>query len=58
MYRSEFLYGEARLRLEGGTEAAVPAPFVTALAGFLLAAEALKAGAGTPLGRFRSWPSW
>jgi hypothetical protein len=43
-YRSEFLYDEARLWLQGGIEAAAQAPFVTAPVGFLLAAETLKAG--------------
>lgn len=56
VFRSEFLYGEARLRLEEGTEAALPAPFVTALAGFILAAEGLKAGTGSALQRFRLGP--
>lgn len=43
LYREKFLYGEALVTTEGGGQAAVPAPFITALAGFLLAGEALKA---------------
>jgi hypothetical protein len=42
LWRKELLYGEARVRTSSGGEAAVAAPFVTALAGFLLAGEALK----------------
>jgi len=42
LWRKELLYGEARVRTSTGGEAAVAAPFVTALAGFLLAGEALK----------------
>jgi hypothetical protein len=43
LYREKFLYGEALIATEGGGQVAVAAPFVTALAGFMLASEALKA---------------
>jgi hypothetical protein len=46
LYRDEFLYGEALVATGGGGQVAVAAPFIAALAGFMLAAEALKAGAG------------
>ena len=44
LYDSALRYGEEHLDLEAGTRVAIPAPWVTALAGFLLAAEALKHG--------------
>lgn len=44
LYTEALLYGEARIKTASGAEGAVAAPFTTALAGFLLAAEALKAG--------------
>jgi ThiF family len=46
LYRSALLYGEVGIKTSDGLEAAVAAVFVTALAGFILAGEALKAGAG------------
>ena len=46
LYRDALLYGEMAVRTSGGGQAAVAAPFITALAGFLLAAEGLKNGAG------------
>lgn len=46
LYRDALLYGEMTVKTSGGGEAAVVAPFVTALAGFLLASEALKFCAG------------
>lgn len=46
LYRAALLYGEVAIRTASGLEAAVAAIFVTALAGFILAGEALKA-AGT-----------
>jgi len=46
LYRSELMYGEMAITTEDGTMLAIPWPFVTALAGFLLASEALKFGAG------------
>jgi hypothetical protein len=42
LWREQFLYGAATLRTPDGTVAAVAAPWVTALAGTLLAGEALK----------------
>lgn len=44
LHRRALGYGEDALQLDEGT-AAVAAPWVTTLAGFLLAAEAVKAGA-------------
>jgi molybdopterin/thiamine biosynthesis adenylyltransferase len=52
LYRERFLYGEVLIGTAGGGQAAVAAPFVTALAGFLLAGEALKA-AGSAFERYR-----
>jgi hypothetical protein len=43
LYRGALVYGEVPVGGDG-VQAAVAAPFITALAGFLLAAEALKAG--------------
>jgi hypothetical protein len=57
LYREKFLYGEALVETDGGGRAAVAAPFITALAGFLLAGEALKAGAGEPYAPFRLGPT-
>jgi hypothetical protein len=56
LYREKFLYGEALVTTEGGGQAAVAAPFITALAGFLLASEALKAVAGDAYAPFRLGP--
>ncbi|MEO7572379.1 MAG: hypothetical protein ABIX10_08070 [Acidimicrobiales bacterium] len=42
LYEAEILYGETRITTPAGTAVAVAAPFVTALAGVLLAGEALK----------------
>ena len=42
LWRAELLYGEARLETSSGLTVAVAAPWVTSLAGFLLAAEVLK----------------
>lgn len=44
LYESELRYGEQHLDLAQGTRVAIPAPWVTALVGFLVAAEALKYG--------------
>ena len=41
---------------DGGGQAAVAAPFITALAGFLLAGEALKAGSGDAFVPYRLGP--
>lgn len=56
LYRERLLYGEVLVTMEGGGQAAVAAPFVTALAGFLLAGEALKAGGGDAFAPFRLGP--
>lgn len=53
LYRERFLYGEALIGTAGGGQAAVAAPFVTALAGFILAGEALKAAADPAFQPFR-----
>jgi hypothetical protein len=44
LYREELSYGETRISNEGGGQIAVASPYVTALTGFLLGSEALKAG--------------
>jgi hypothetical protein len=46
LWRQELLYGEVRVKTSAGGEAVVAAPFLTALAGFVLAGEALKYSAG------------
>lgn len=56
LYREALLYGEARVRTSSGAEGAVAAPFTTALAGFLLAGEALKAAAGDAYVQYRLGP--
>lgn len=45
LYNAEILYGETRATTATGAAVAVAAPFVTALAGVLLAGEALKRAA-------------
>lgn len=42
LYDAELIYGEAKVKTDGGSNIAVAAPFATALAGALLAAETLK----------------
>lgn len=42
LYDAELIYGEAKVTTDGGSNIAVAAPFATALAGALLAAEGLK----------------
>jgi hypothetical protein len=42
LYDAELIYGEAKVTTDGGSNIAVAAPFATALAGALLAAETLK----------------
>lgn len=42
LYNADILYGETEVTTASGTTVAVAAPFVTALAGVLLAGEALK----------------
>lgn len=56
LFREHILYGEARLRTDGG-DTAVIAPFVTALAGVLLAGEALKLAGGPEVAEFRLGPA-
>jgi hypothetical protein len=56
LYTEALLYGEARIKTASGAEAAVAAPFTTALAGFLLAAEALKADGGDAYAEYRLGP--
>jgi hypothetical protein len=46
LWEAELLYGAIPVTLASGGRAAVAAPYVTALAGVLLAAEALKASSG------------
>jgi hypothetical protein len=53
LYRAALLYGEIGIRTASGLEAAVAAIFVTALAGFVLGGEALKAGGGAAFTRYR-----
>jgi len=53
LYREKLLYGEALIATAGGGQAAVAAPFVTALTGFILASEALKAGSADAYGPYR-----
>jgi hypothetical protein len=55
LYEAALRYGEADVRTEDGGLVAVGAPFVTALAGFLQAAEALKHGS-PQLERYRLGP--
>jgi hypothetical protein len=53
LYRAALLYGEVGIRTTSGLEAAVAAIFVTALAGIVLAGEALKAGGGAAFVPYR-----
>jgi hypothetical protein len=53
LYRAALLYGEIGITTASGLEAAVAAVFVTALAGFVLAGEALKAGGGEEFAPYR-----
>lgn len=55
LWREQLLYGAATLSSPDGTVAAVAAPWVTALAGILLAGEALKSTSGE-LARWRLGP--
>jgi molybdopterin/thiamine biosynthesis adenylyltransferase len=56
LFDAEFLYGEVTLRGEDHARAALQLAFVPALAGILLAGEALKAGAGQALAAYRLGP--
>lgn len=53
LYRVALLYGEVGIRTASGLEVAVAAVFVTALAGVVLAGEALKAGGGDEFAPYR-----
>jgi hypothetical protein len=53
LYRRQFLYGETRVKTSGGGDAVVASAFVTALAGFLLAGEALKRCGGDAYAPYR-----
>ena len=55
LYRGALMYAEREFK-RGDSAAAVATPFVTALAGVLLAGEALKAGAGDEYRPFRLGP--
>ena len=56
LYREALLYGEARVRTASGAEGAVAAPSTTALAGFLLGGEVLKAAGGDAYATYRLGP--
>jgi hypothetical protein len=56
LYRAAFVYGETEVQTATGAPTAVAAPYITALAGFLLAAEALKAAGGEPYRQYRLGP--
>lgn len=56
LWREQLMYGGAAVESEGGTRAVVAAPWVTALAGVLLAGEALKAAIGSEADRWRLGP--
>jgi hypothetical protein len=53
LYRAALLYGEVAIKTASGLEAAVAAIFVTALAGFVLAGEALKTAGGEAFAPYR-----
>jgi hypothetical protein len=55
LYRGALMYAEREFE-RGDSAAAVATPFVTALAGVLLASEALKAGGGEEYAAFRLGP--
>ena len=52
LFEAQFLYGEVRLRSDDDNQSTLQLAFVPALAGILLAGEALKAG-DPQLGRYR-----
>jgi hypothetical protein len=56
LFDEHVLYGEVRLEDKEGRRAALQLPFVPALAGVLLASEALKHGSGTAFEPFRLGP--
>lgn len=53
LYDREFRYGAVQVQSGEGGIVSVASPWVTALAGFLLAAETLKRGGGEAYARFR-----
>jgi hypothetical protein len=53
LYRTQFLYGEMASARDTGARVAVASPFLTALTGFLLGAELLKASAGPSFAGYR-----
>jgi hypothetical protein len=55
LHRLALAYGEFNIEIGDGV-AAVAAPWVTALAGFIMAGEALKAGGGDAYQRYRLGP--
>ncbi|MCW2984444.1 MAG: hypothetical protein JWR63_2014 [Conexibacter sp.] len=57
LWREQLLYGAATLRTEEGTVVAVAAPWVTALAGVVLAAETLKSTDPETYGTWRLGPA-
>jgi molybdopterin/thiamine biosynthesis adenylyltransferase len=57
LFDEQVLYGEVRLEDEEGRRAALQLPFVPALAGVLLAGEALKHGSGAAFEPFQLGPS-
>lgn len=56
LYRSQFLYGELAVAPDTGARVAVASPFLTALTGFVLGAELLKASAGPSFAGYRLGP--
>jgi ThiF family protein len=56
LWSEQFMYGATKVGTDGGAVAQVAAPWVTALGGFLLAGEALKAAAGGAYDAYRLGP--
>lgn len=56
LWREQLMYGGALIESEGGTRAVVAAPWVTSLAGVLLASEVLKATLGSEVEGWRLGP--
>jgi len=56
LWSEQFMYGATKVGTGGGAVAQVAAPWVTALGGFLLAGEALKAAAGGAYDAYRLGP--
>lgn len=57
VYAADFLYGEVAANSPSGARVAVSSPYLTALTGFLLGSELLKASAGEGFARYRLGPS-